>query len=165
MMTRTAFVGLPVLLMLGAVVSAQDTAVEPIVLWEQFTTATPKADAKAFMNSLPKRQLEVIPGCPAPFGYRSGKAGLVTVTFMGSLAPADCFPRLRAQFEGQWGKPEVDTAPFGSVIGYGNGGVLDTTSTGLMLVWPEGEKKTKLIKAPGSGFNLIFTVREDKYLY
>jgi len=35
----------------------------------------------------------------------------------------------------------------------------------LMLVWREGEKKTKLIKAPGSGFNLIFTVREDKYLY
>ena len=26
-----------------------------------------------------------------------------------------------------------------------------------MLVWREGEKKTKLIKAPGSGFNLIFT--------
>ena len=87
--------------------------------------ALPKADAKAFMNSLPKRQLEVIPGCPAPFGYRSGKAGLVTVTFMGSLAPADCFPRLQAQFEGPWGKPEVETAPFGSVIGYGHGGVLD----------------------------------------
>ena len=26
-------------------------------------------------------------------------------------------------------------------------------------------KKIKLIKSPGSGFNLIFTVREDKYLY
>jgi hypothetical protein len=137
----------------------------PVVLWGQFTTATPKAEAKAFMDSLPKRHMEVIPGCPAPFGYRSGKGGLVTITFMGSQAPADCFARLRAQFEVQLGKPELDTAPFGSVIGYGNGGVLDTTSTGLMLVWREGEKKIKLIKSPGSGFNLIFTVREDKYLY
>jgi hypothetical protein len=42
MMTRTAFVCLPVLLMLGAVVSAQDTMGEPIVLWEQFTTAKSK---------------------------------------------------------------------------------------------------------------------------
>jgi hypothetical protein len=165
MMTRTAFFGFPLALMLGTALAAQGAVGEAVVLWGEFTTATPKAEAKAFMNSLPKRQLEVIPGCPAPFGYRSGKSGLVTITFMGSQAPADCFPRLRAQFEAEWGAPDLDTAPFGSVIGFGNGGVLDTTSTGLMLVWRDGDKKTKLIKAPGTGFNLIFTVREDKYLY
>jgi hypothetical protein len=137
----------------------------PVVLWGQFTTSTPKAEAKAFMNSLPKRYMEVIEGCPAPFGYRSGKGGLVTISFMGSQAPAACFDRLRAQFEAQLGRPELASAPFGSVIGYGSGGVLDTTSTGLMLVWREGEKKTKLIRTPYGGFNLIFTVREDKYLY
>jgi len=137
----------------------------PVVLWGKFTTTTPKAEAKAFMNGLPKRHMEVIPGCPAPFGYRSGKGGLVTISFMGSQAPAECFYRLRAQFEAQLGEPERDTAPFGSVFGYGGGGVIDTTSEGLMLIWREGEKKTKLIQTPYGGFNLIFTVREDKYLY
>ena len=137
----------------------------PVVLWGQFTTATPKAEAKAFMNSLPKRQMDVIPGCPAPFGYRSGKGGLVTISFMGSQAPAGCFERLRAKFEAELGAPELDTAPFGSVIGTGTGGAIDTTSQGLMLVWREGEKKTKLIRTPYGGYNLIFTVREDKYLY
>lgn len=135
------------------------------MLWGQFTTATPKAEAKAFMNSLPKRQMEVIQGCPGPFGYRSGKEGLVTITFMGSQASPDCFDRLRAKFEAELGEPERAAAPFGSVIGYGGGGVIDTTSAGLMLIWRQGGKKTKLIKTPGGGFNLIFTVREDKYLY
>jgi hypothetical protein len=141
---------------------AQDA---PTVLWGQFTTATPKAEAKAFMNSLPKRHLDVIPGCPAPFGYRSGKSGLVTITFMASQAPAGCFEKLRAKFEAELGEPELGTAPFGSVIGYGGGGVIDTTSTGLMLIWRDGEKKTKLIRTPYGGYNLIFTVREDKCLY
>jgi hypothetical protein len=158
-------------LIVPAVLSAMPLAAQqaatpqPVDLWGQFTTATPKAEAKAFMNSLPKRQMEVIPGCPAPFGYRSGKGGLVTISFMGSQAPAECFYRLRAQFEAQLGEPERGTAPFGSVLGYGGGGVIDTTSEGLMLVWREGEKKTKLIRTPYGGFNLIFTVREDKYLY
>lgn len=164
-MKQAAIIGMALLAGLAAAPAAWGAQAAPIVLWVDFTTATPKAEAKTFMNSLPKRQLEVIPGCPAPFGYRSGRGGLVTISFMGSQAPADCFPRLRAQFEAELGKPELDTAPFGSVIGFGGGGVLDTTSTGLMLVWREGDKKTKLIKAPGSGFNLIFTVREDKYLY
>lgn len=137
----------------------------PVVLWGQFTTATPKAEAKVFMDSLPKRQMDVIPGCPGPFGYRSGKGGLVTITFMGSQAPAGCFEKLRAKFEAELGEPELDTAPFGSVTGYGGGGVIDTTSDGLMLIWRDGEKKTKLIRTPYGGYNLIFTVREDKYLY
>ncbi|MCL9999426.1 MAG: hypothetical protein NBV68_08595 [Erythrobacter sp.] len=153
-------------MLIAAPLAAQQTAsADPIVLWGEFTTATPKAKAKAFMKSLPKRQLAVIPGCAGPFGYRSGKGGLVTVTFMASLAAPDCFDRLRAQFEAEMGEPERGTASFGSVIGYGNGGVLDTTSAGLMLTWRQGVKKTKLIRTPGGGYNLIFTVREDKYLY
>lgn len=155
----------PALVFAAPLGAQQNALVDPVVLWGQFTTATPKANAKAFMTSLPKRHLEVIPGCPAPFGYRSGKDGLVTISFMGSQAPADCFIRLRAQFEAQLGQPESDTAPFGSVLGYGGGSVIDSTSKGLMLVWREGEKKTKLIRTPFGGFNLIFTVREDKYLY
>ena len=155
----------PAMLIAAPLAAQQAAPGDPIVLWDKFTTATARAEAKAFMNSLPKRQLEVIPGCLGPFGYRSGKGGLVTVTFMGSLAAPDCFDRLRAKFEAELGEPERGTAPFGSVIGYGNGGVLDTTSAGLMLTWRQGEKKTKLIRTPGGGYNLIFTVREDKYLY
>jgi hypothetical protein len=137
----------------------------PTVLWDRFTTATPNAEAKAFMNSLPKRRMELISGCPAPFGYRSGKGGLVTITFMGSQAPADCFHRLRTQYEAQLGAPEAGTVPFGSEFGYGGGGAIDAASEGLMLIWREGEKKTKLIRTPYGGFNLIITVRADKYLY
>lgn len=159
--------GLTVLSLLATIVAAAPVLAAqgtPVVLWGQFTTATPKAEAKVFMNSLPKRQMEVIPGCPAPFGYRSGKEGLVTISFMGSQAPAACFPKLRQKFEAELGEPEQATAPFGSMIGLGNGD-LDTTSEGLMLVWREGDKKTKLIRTPYGGFNLIITVREDKYLY
>lgn len=164
-MTRSTLIGLALLAALVAAPSARGAQAEPVTLWRDFTTATPKAAAKGFMNSLPKRQIAVIHGCLAPFGYRSGKHGLVTITFMGSQAPADCFPRLRQQLEADLGEPEIASAPFGSVIGYGNGGVIDATSAGLMLVWREGDKKTKLIKSPGSGFNLIFTVREDMHLY
>lgn len=89
----------------------------------------------------------------------------MTISFMGSQAPPHCFDRLRAPFEAELGEPERDTAPFGSLIGTGTGGVIDTTSQGLMLVWREGEKKPKLIRTPGGGYNLIFTVSEDKHLY
>jgi hypothetical protein len=137
----------------------------PVVLWGQFTTATTKAEAKQFRASLPKARLEVIPGCLAPFGYRTIKDRLVTITFMAQDGDADCHARLLRQFRAELGEPETDQVTFGSVIGYGGGAVLDTTSPGVALIWREGEKKTKLIKTPGNGYNLIFTVREDKYLY
>lgn len=68
-------------------------------------------------------------------------------------------------FLAELGEPEIGRTTFGSVIGCAGGGVLNTTSEGVMLIWREGEKKTKLIKTPGGGNNLIFTVREDKYLH
>jgi hypothetical protein len=143
--------------------AAQEAA--PVVLWGQFTTATPKAEVKQFRASLPKARIEVIPGCLAPFGYRTVKDRLVTITFMAQDDDADCHARLLREFRAGLGEPEVDSVTFGSVIGYGGGATLDTTSAGTMLIWREGEKKTKLIKTPGNGYNLIFTVREDKYLY
>jgi hypothetical protein len=137
----------------------------PVVLWGQFTTGATKAEVKQFRQSLPKARLEVIPGCLAPFGYRTVKDRLVTITFMAQDGGADCHARLLRQFRAELGEPEIDSVTFGSVIGYGGGASLDTTSEGTMLIWREGEKKTKLIKSPGNGYNLIFTVREDKYLY
>jgi hypothetical protein len=151
--------------LLAAVPSTLAAQVQPLVLWGQFTTATPKAEVKQFRASLPNARIEVIPGCPAPFGYRTVKDRLVTITFMAQDGDADCHARLLRQFRAELGEPEVDSVTFGSVIGYGGGATLDTTSVGTMLIWRQGEKKTKLIKTPGNGYNLIFTVREDKYLY
>jgi hypothetical protein len=138
---------------------------QPIVLWGPFSTATTKLEAKALRAALPKGRVEVIPGCSVTLAYRTTKGTAVTVLLLGRDGESDCYRRLLAKYNAELGEPEVGSAPFGSTIGYGNGGVLDTTSTGLKLVWREGEKKTKLIKAPGDGYNLIFTVREDKYLY
>ena len=137
---------------------------DPIELWGGFTTATTKAEVK-FREGLPKKRLEVIPGCVAPFGYRTRKGTLVSVTFMAQDRDNDCHRRLLKIYRQELGEPEIKGVTFGSVIGYGGGAALDTTSEGAMLIWREGEKKTKLVKTPGNGFNLIFTVREDKYLH
>lgn len=145
--------------------SAVAEAPDEIVLWGDITTATTKAEAKAFRAALPGKRVEVIPGCPAPFGYRTQNGTLVTVTFMAQDRDANCHRRLLEIFLTELGEPEVGSVTFGSVIGNGSGGSLDMTSEGVKLVWREGEKKTKLIKTPGNGYNLIFTVRDDKYLY
>ena len=67
--------------------AAQEEA--PVVLWGQFTVNATKAEVKQFRASLPKARLEVIPGCPAPFGYRTVKDRLVTITFMAQDGDAD----------------------------------------------------------------------------
>lgn len=149
-------VGFPVALLAQA---------QPIVLWGQFSTATTKSEAKALRAALPKGRVEVLSGCEVTLTYRTAKGTAVTVLMLGRDGEGDCYRRLLARYRAELGEPEVDSATFGSAIGYGNGGLLDTTSTGLMLVWREGEKKTKLIKAPGDGYNLVFTIREDKYLH
>lgn len=153
--------------MLGSVPLAAQEGVGagPVVLWGDFTTNTTKAEAKALRAALPKGRVEVIPGCEVTLTYRTARGTAVTVLMLGRDGESDCFRRLLAGYRAEFGEPEIDSATFGSAIGYGNGGVLDTTSTGLMLVWREGEKKTKLIKAPGDGYNLVFTIREDKYLH
>jgi hypothetical protein len=153
-------------MLLAASLAAQDAApAEPIVLWGDFTTATPKADITAFKAKWPKKRPEVIPGCAAEMGYRTIKGRMVTINFIGQDRDADCFNRMYAQYLQRFGAPETDTTTFGSVIGYGAGGVLDTTSVGIVNIWREGEKKIKLVRSPGDGYNLFFTIREDKYLY
>lgn len=153
------------LLVSAPLAAEQNGHAVPTVLWGDFTTTTTKAEAKALRAALPNGRVDVIPRCSVTLTYRTIKATAVTVLMLGRDGESDCYRRLLAKYRAELGEPEVDSATFGSVIGYGNGGVLDTTSTGLMLVWREGEKKTKLIKAPGDGYNLVFTVREDKYLH
>jgi hypothetical protein len=145
-------------LLAAAPLAAQQA--EPIVLWGEFTTASTAAEIKAFKAKWPRKRPEVIPGCPSEMGYRRAKGRIVTITLVGQDRDADCFNRLFAHYREKFGTPETDTTTFGSVIGY-----LDTTSTGIVNIWREGEKKIKLIRSPGAGYNLFFTVREDKYLY
>lgn len=145
-------------LLAAAPLAAQQ--VEPIALWGEFTTASTAAEIKAFKAKWPKKRPEVISGCPSEMGYRTVKGRMVSITLVGQDRNADCFNRLFRQYRDRFGAPETDTTTFGTVIGS-----LDTTSTGTVNIWREGEKKTKLIRTPGGGYNLIFTVREDKYLY
>jgi hypothetical protein len=150
---------LPLAIMLAAVpLAAQQT--DPIVLWGEFTTASTAAEIKAFKAKWPKKRPEVIPACPSEMGYRTAKGQMVSITLIGQDRDADCFNRLFRQYRERFGTPETDTTTFGTVIGS-----LDTTSTGIMNIWREGDKKTKLVRSPGGGYNLFFTVREDKYLY
>lgn len=143
--------------------AAQQT--DRIVLWGEFTTASTAAEIKAFKAKWPKKRPEVIPGCPSEMGYRVVRSRMVTITLIGQDRDADCFNRLFAQYREKFGAPETDTTTFGSVIGYGGGASIDTTSVGIVNIWREGEKKIKLVRSPGGGYNLFFTVREDKYLY
>ncbi|MEM6586105.1 MAG: hypothetical protein AAF692_10145 [Pseudomonadota bacterium] len=138
---------------------------EPIELWGGFTTADTKAEIKAFKAKLPKKRIEILPGCVAGMGYRQKNKRLVTIIFTGQDKDADCHQRLLAQLMERPDEAEVEGTTFGSVIGNGMGGSMGTITEGTVLIWRDGAKKTKLIKTPGNGYNLIYTVREDKYLY
>ena len=150
-------------LLAAAPLAAQQS--DPIALWGEFTTSSTAAEIKAFKAKWPKKRPEVIPGCYSEMGYRTAKGRMVSITLIGQDRDADCFNRMLAYYRERFGTPETDTATFGSVIGYGAGGVLDTTSTGIVNIWRDGELKIKLVRSPGAGYNLFFTVREDKYLY
>lgn len=140
----------------------------PIALWGDFTTASTKAEIKAFKATKPKHRVEVYPGCLAEMGYRHQQERLVTILFLGQDKDADCFARMFADLKSRLGQPETDTTTFGSGFAFGTGSSVtsvNTTSVGVVYIWRDGEKKTKLVKSPGNGYNLIFTVRADKYIY
>lgn len=151
------------ILLAATPLAAQQT--DRIALWGEFSTASTAADIKAFKAKWPKKRPEVIPGCPSEMGYRTSKSRMVSITLIGQDRDADCFNRMFAHYRERFGNPETDTTTFGTVLGFGAGGVLDTTSTGIVNIWREGELKIKLVRTPGAGYNLFFTVREDKYLY
>ena len=149
----------------GAAQAQDNDETLAITLWEQFTTHSSKDDVKAFKRTQPKRRVEIIPGCVAEMGYRAKRKKLVTVIFLGLDRDQACHARLLAQYEAELGEPEYASTTFGSVIGNGMGGSLGRITEGTVLIWRAGEKKTKLVKTPGNGYNLIFTVRPDKYIY
>lgn len=141
----------------------------PVVeLWNGFTTASTAADVKAFKATKLRHKVEVYPGCEAEMGYRQDDGRLVTIIFLGRDRDGSCFARMYADQLRDHGQPETKGTTFGSGIGFGTGAgvaMVDMTSPGTLLIWRDGEKKTKLVKTPGGGYNLIFTVRPDKFIY
>lgn len=138
---------------------------DAVALWGGLTSATNKAEARQFMNALPKRRVELLPGCSATFMYRVVKGSLASVIFVVRDNAPDCRAQVLGNYRSELGEPEVGSAVSGSVLAFGDGDVLDTTSVGTKLTWREGEKKIKLIDTTKTSFNLIITMREDKYLY
>ena len=159
--------GLIALVLMGALPLAANAEGQgaPITLWGDFSTTTTKVEAKALRAALPKGRVEIIPGCSVTLTYRPIKATIATVLMLGRDGESNCYGRLLAKYRAELGEPEVGSATFGTELAFGDGAILDTRSEGRMLIWREGEKKTKLVKAPGDGYNLIFTVRDDKYLH
>lgn len=163
---RNKWLLLPLTLAIPAHLFAQAGQTASIELWNGFTTASSKAEIKAFKANKPKHRVEVYPGCLAEMTYRHIDGKLASIIFLGQDREANCFARMYADLLRDRGNPETKGTTFGSVIGFGsNGNSLSTMSAGSMLIWREGEKKVKLVRTPGAGYNLIYTVRPDKYLY
>jgi len=140
----------------------------PIELWNGFSTSSTKEEIKAFKATKPGKRVEIHPGCLAEMGYRHSGGRLVTIIFLGQDREANCFERMFADLRRDHGQPETTGTTFGSGFAFGTGTavtMVDTTSPGTLFIWRDGEKKTKIVKSPGNGYNLIFTVRPDKYIY
>jgi hypothetical protein len=159
-------IGLPIALVIAASVQAQSAQVAPIELWNGFTTASTKTEIEAFRAVKPKRQVEVFPGCMADMGHRHSDGKLVTIIILGLARDSNCFSRVYSDLRRDHGNPETKGTTIDSVIGYGsNGSAIDTISAGTLLIWRQREKKTMLVRIPGKGYNLIFTVRMGKFDY
>jgi hypothetical protein len=148
--------------------SAQEPASAPIELWSGFTTASTSGQIKTFKATQPRHRVEVFPGCVAEMTYRFKSGQLVSIIFLGQDREADCFARMFADLKSRFGQPETDTTTFGGGFAYGTASgvtMVTNSSTGIVYVWRDGEKKTKIVKSPGNGYNLIFTVRPDKFIH
>ena len=155
-------------LLLAATAPTQVAEPAPIELWNGFTTASTKAELEAFKAEKPKRRVEVFPGCVAGMTYRHNGGRLVTILFAGQDNGANCFARMYADLQRDHGQPETQGTTFGGGIGFATRSavvLVNTSSSGTLFIWRNGEKKTKLVKTPGNGYNLIFTVRPDKFIY
>jgi len=164
MQRLSKFTVLAVLAPYASIVAAQAPE-RPIELWNGFTTASTKAEIKAFKATKPKQKIELIPGCIAEMGHVHKDGQTVTIIFLGQDRDANCFARMFADYRSRLGVPETRATSFGGGYGDGQGGGVISVSEGTMFVWREGIKRTQIVKSPGNGYNLIFTVRPEKYLY
>ncbi len=148
--------------------SAEEPPHAPVELWGGFTTSSTSGQIKAFKATQPRQRVEVFPGCFAEMTYRFKSGQLVSIIFLGQDRDADCFMRMLADLKGRFGQPEIDTTTFGGSFAYGTASgvsMVTHSSPGIVYIWRESEKKTKIIKSPGNGYNLIFTIRPDKFIH
>jgi hypothetical protein len=151
-----------------AIAKEPGTAAEPqIMLWNGLHTATTKAQLKAYIATLPGKRVELAPGCRAQLVYRFIKDRLVTINLMGINKEAACSDILLTDLTREYGEAKSATGiqatgPFstGSSVAVG-------TISRQDHVWQADGRRILLSVIPGkpSSYNLIFTVRPEKYLW
>lgn len=137
----------------------------PVILWHDLTTATTQAEMRAFKAQLPGDRAEVFPGCDAQVLYRLANGKLISLIFIGFDKDAACSDRILADLTARYGPPETQAVVSGSAIGVA-GGSVNFTHSDDSFRWRAEGRRIVLVKQPGRkpGYNLIFTVRADKYL-
>ncbi len=144
------------------------TDAEPqTMLWDGLHTATTKAELKAYIARLPGKRVELSPGCQAQLVYRFIKDRLVSINLMGINKEADCSGVLLRELTSRYGEAKLSngaqaTGPFstGSAVAVG-------TISRQDHMWNADGRRVLLAVMPGkpSSYNLIFTVRPEKYLW
>ena len=135
----------------------------PVVLWSDLTTATTQAEMRAFRAHLPNGRAALLVGCDAKVLDRASNGHLVSLVFVGLDKNAVCTDQILKDFTKKYGPPEAQTVVSGSLLGAA-GVILDYTHSDASFRWRAEGRRIVLVKQHG-GYNLIFTVRADKYLY
>ena len=138
----------------------------PVILWRGLGEATTKAEMRAFKASLPGRRAEVLPGCKAEVMYRFVQGRLASIVLLGNSKAAPCAQLLLADLTKLYGLPRASDQSQSSMPIAAGGMVFSHAFTRRDHVWiAEGRRVVLALMPDGSGYNLIFTVRPEKYLY
>ena len=136
----------------------------PIELWGGLTSATTKAEMRAFRDQLPDKRAQLYPGCLAQVLYRYKKERLVMVLLLGRNKDAPCSDILLRDHTAKLGAPIVTNTTQSSMPIVAGGIVLSHQFTRTDYTWQGQGREVLLAFMPGrpSGYNLMFTVLPDK---
>jgi hypothetical protein len=140
------------------------TQMPSIELWRGLTTATTKAELKAFRRALPKKgRAELYPGCDVEVGYRYIKERLVSIILLGTEREGNCTRQIMEDMTAKYGDPILSqeaqaTGPIGTRYG---------SITHTDFIWKLPEKRIALYVIPGriTSYTYVFTLRPDKFLH
>lgn len=143
------------------------TAPAPVILWRGLGEATTKAEMRAFKAALPGRRAELLPGCKVEVMYRFVKGTLASIVLLGNSKDAPCAETLLSNLTAQYGPSRASDQSQASMPIAAGGMVFSHSFTRRDHVWfAEGRRVVLALMPPnGTGYNLIFTVRPEKYLY
>lgn len=136
----------------------------PIALWGGLTTATTKAEMRAFKARLPDNRAELYPGCPAQVLYRYKQDRLVMILLLGRNKDTPCSDMLLRDYTAKYGAPTVSSATQSSMPVVAGGIVMSHQFTRIDYTWHAEGREVLLAVLPGkpSGYNLMFTAQSDK---